>query len=237
MSNYIIVRQDELNHYGVKGMKWGVRKERPSMGGRLHRLAAANYNLNAKAWGKLGNNTLASMNRAAANQSMKKATASDAKKAAKIQAKSGSNVAKKMGFKNSNYIGKAVGKSYKENESIERKKASVATKLGAKGHAQKYKNNADYFNKTGKDLASGKVGKPRTNYQKAMRFLGKTNFATKAILANNTPGVKLTKQQQAQALAEQHQMRKADGWYKKRAKTVGAVKVAKLAVSVASKRG
>lgn len=233
MSNYIIVRQDELNHYGVKGMKWGVRKERPSMGGRLHRLAAANYNLNAKAWGKLGNNTLASMNRAAANQSMKKATASDAKKAAKIQAKSGSNVVKKMGFKNSNYIGKAVGKSYKVNESIERKKASVATKIGAKGHAKKYKNNADYFNKTGKDLASGKVGKPKTNYQKAMRWLGKTNFATQAVMSSN----RLSAQGKAAALAEQHQMRKADGWYKKRAKTVGAIKVAKLAVSVASKRG
>lgn len=41
MNSYIIVYPDELNHYGVKGMKWGVRKQRPvsSMGGRLHRLA------------------------------------------------------------------------------------------------------------------------------------------------------------------------------------------------------
>ena len=30
MNNYIIVYPDELNHYGVKGMKWGIRKERDS---------------------------------------------------------------------------------------------------------------------------------------------------------------------------------------------------------------
>lgn len=28
MSNYVIVHQNELNHYGVKGMKWGVRRQR-----------------------------------------------------------------------------------------------------------------------------------------------------------------------------------------------------------------
>lgn len=27
MSNYVIAHQNELNHYGVKGMKWGVRKQ------------------------------------------------------------------------------------------------------------------------------------------------------------------------------------------------------------------
>lgn len=87
MNNYVIVYPNELKHFGVKGMKWGVRKERPSMGGRLHRLAAANYNLNARAYDRLGNKTLASMNRAAANKSLKKASASDARKQAKIEAK------------------------------------------------------------------------------------------------------------------------------------------------------
>lgn len=30
MNSYIIVYPDELNHYGVKGMKWGIRKEKDS---------------------------------------------------------------------------------------------------------------------------------------------------------------------------------------------------------------
>ena len=30
MTNYKIVYPNELNHYGVKGMKWGIRKERDS---------------------------------------------------------------------------------------------------------------------------------------------------------------------------------------------------------------
>ena len=33
MSEYIVIRSnDHLAHYGVKGMKWGIRKQRPSSG-------------------------------------------------------------------------------------------------------------------------------------------------------------------------------------------------------------
>ena len=100
-----------LEHHGIKGMKWGVRrfqnadgsytsagKNRYGVGdgetykgvksvkGGLHRLAAKNYELNARTYEKLGNKTMASMNRSAAKNSLKKAEAADAAKAAKKSA-------------------------------------------------------------------------------------------------------------------------------------------------------
>lgn len=88
-----------IEHHGVKGMKWGVRKARETMGrirarrearslrGNFHRALAANYNLNAKTYTKLGNRVVASMNSAAAKSELKKAEAADAAKQKKIQEK------------------------------------------------------------------------------------------------------------------------------------------------------
>lgn len=87
-TNQYIPNNGVICHYGVPGMRWGVRKGsqeqvntdpriRRTLKGNLHRLAAANYNLNAKTYSKMGNNTLASMNRAAATSSQKKADAAD----------------------------------------------------------------------------------------------------------------------------------------------------------------
>lgn len=61
---YILTSNGELYHYGVKGMKWGVRKN-------VYDINAAYYNkraekLNARAQ---RNRTMASMNRDAANRS------------------------------------------------------------------------------------------------------------------------------------------------------------------------
>ena len=91
---------NELYHFGVKGQKWGQRRYQNKDGsyksgaegrydgdgsngpkrtlrGNLHRLAASNYSLNARTYSKLGNKTMASMNKAAATRSLKKAQAAD----------------------------------------------------------------------------------------------------------------------------------------------------------------
>lgn len=134
-------------------------------------------------------------------------------------------VKRRYDTKNVNSIGaKAVGQSLKINAQVNRKKAAIASKIGAKGKAAQYKNNADYYKKTSEDLIAGKVGKPKNNYQRAMRWLAKTNFATAAIKTS-----KLNAQQKSQALAEQQLLRKADGWYKKRAATYAVTKVADIA--------
>lgn len=94
------MREVELYHHGIKGQKWGIRRfqnkdgsyksgaegrydgdgsngPKRTLKGNLHRLAASNYNLNARTYSKLGNKALASMNKAAANSSLKKAEAAD----------------------------------------------------------------------------------------------------------------------------------------------------------------
>lgn len=117
----VYVMSDELYHYGLKGMKWGVRrwqdadgtfnsagKERyfskgtgedyhpvgknssgsvKSASGNVRRALAKNYEINERFYSKRGNETMASMNKAAKEQMLKKAAASDKAKADKLAAK------------------------------------------------------------------------------------------------------------------------------------------------------
>lgn len=112
----VVAHQEELYHYGLKGMKWGVRrwqnsdgtfntagKERyfsdgsgddykkigkhssgssskssgGSLKGALHRNMAGIYEMNEKYYSKRGNKQLASMNRTAKNDQLKRAKEAD----------------------------------------------------------------------------------------------------------------------------------------------------------------
>lgn len=113
---YEFIRESDLTHHGIKGQKWGIRrfqnddgtwtaagKERygddgstgsRSVSGTAHRALAKVYSANEKAYAKLGNKTLASMNAAAKNQQLQKAEAADRAKQAKTDAKNEKRLAK-----------------------------------------------------------------------------------------------------------------------------------------------
>ena len=99
----IYYESNYLCHYGLKGMKWGQRRWQnadgtfnaagkaryfgKSAGGNVRRALASAYGINERVYNKLGNKTLASMNKAAKEQMLEKAAKADQRKADRRQEK------------------------------------------------------------------------------------------------------------------------------------------------------
>lgn len=73
MRNTFYRDDDHLAHHGVKGMKWGVRKAKNAAKEKFYRASAGIYDMQAKAFSKLGNKTMAGMSRSTAKYARKKA--------------------------------------------------------------------------------------------------------------------------------------------------------------------
>lgn len=206
-----------LEHHGILGMKWGVRrfqredgsltsagrkrklvnehkneaeKKRGSLKGAGHRALGKVYELNEKAYSKLGNKTLASMNKAAKNQQLKKAERADAD--AEASRKSRSDAVKAAGHK-------ALGKVYELNE-------KAYSKLG---------------NKT---LASMNKAAKEEQYKKA-GYSGETKKSSEKAVKSKEPTKVGEKLKNSMLEGAYNAVDKSDaGRYKRNAETAGASK-------------
>lgn len=125
----MIYISDELSHYGVRGMKWGVRKQMPSAGGTARRALAGVYGINERFYRKTGNKALASMNAVEKNRQLKKAQAADIKKQQKAQAKQAAKIGKIQAKKS------LAGNARRTLSSVYALNAKTYNKLGNKALA------------------------------------------------------------------------------------------------------
>lgn len=167
-----LISEDYLIHYGVKGMKWGVRHDpERSFRGNLHRGLSNIYSLNERTYRKLGNNTLASMNASARKQQLKKAELADAEKASKERSKEKKNEGKKVAEKIKKETKNKVDVSIAKN-STTRRVAEDYHNLSDRQFRGKYQTSKEKFakryNKTGGDTYT--LG--RKKQAVAIAFLG-----------------------------------------------------------------
>lgn len=154
MYGYEIVRESDLAHYGLKGMKWGTRRWQNEDGsfnsagkqryfgsgggenykpvgggggsrsakGNAHRALAKVYDINERFYSKHGNKTMASANKAAKAQQLKKADTADQHKQKKQEDRLNKNFEK---------IDARVNKSFQDTEAGRAKTREKLYKKGA----------------------------------------------------------------------------------------------------------
>lgn len=152
---------DYLMHYGVKGMKWGHRKNALSVKAAGHRAMAKVYDINAKTY-KKSNKALSSMNAAARTQQLKKADQAQAEANAKREQRNTPEAiaARKENQKKALKVGAAVAGTalaaygaYKINQAVKDKNISIQREKG-KSAAENFLNDNKFTSATwgfGKD--------------------------------------------------------------------------------------
>ena len=110
------VYDDELMHYGVKGMRWGRRKAK---------IAASIYGMNARAYSK-SNKTLSSMNRAAQKKQLAKVADYDKQIAARKTSKKKATTDKKAVKKT---MSQMAGKTLKTSAKVAGYGAQVVARM------------------------------------------------------------------------------------------------------------